>query len=108
MHIFSILHLARPLQNSLIMEDSTNKNGSQVEGENGMSKKKHQHDRPQALPESQNLQDMCRKADQLFFQKLFHNHLGDDAPPYRKKLYIMLCPKEFWIVHTSPPIGCHA
>jgi len=88
MHIFSILHLARPLQNSLIMEDSTNKNGSQVEGENGMSKKKHQHDRPQALPESQNLGDMCRKVDQLFFQKLFHNQLGDDAQPCPRKVPI--------------------
>jgi hypothetical protein len=70
------------------MQDSTNKNCSQVEGENRMSKKKHQHERPQNLPENQNIEDMCRKADKLFFQKLFHNQLGNNPQPCARKFPI--------------------
>ena len=53
-----------------------------------MSKNKHQQDRLQALPENQNIKEMCRKADQLFFQELFHNQLGDDAQPCARKVPI--------------------
>jgi uncharacterized OsmC-like protein len=61
------------------MEDSTHPNGSPAKAENVMSSQNHQHHRTQASNKNQDLPDMCRHADQLFFHMLFHTQQGECA-----------------------------
>lgn len=70
------------------MKDNTDKKVSKREAEIEMCEQQHHHDKLQTSPEGPNLDDICRQADQLFFQKLFHNQLGDDGQPCARKISI--------------------
>lgn len=71
-----LFRLAHPLQNTFGMEDITYQTGSQGEGRNNMTSQDERDSQPQTPAEKWNLQDMCRQADQLFFQMLFQLKQG--------------------------------
>jgi len=70
------VNLAHPLQNSLGMEGNTDHRGSQASGEEDMKSQNKPVISTASQPEKQNLQDMCRQADQLFFHMLFQPKQG--------------------------------
>lgn len=76
MHIFKISDLAHPLHISLGMEDSTHQTSSEAKDMNELKFQNNQSSKPQIPAEKQNLGDMCRQADQLFFYTLFHIQQG--------------------------------
>ena len=88
MNISSILNLAHPLQNSFGMEDNTYRAGANGEGEHEMTSRNERKPPFPEPAEKRNVPDICRQADQLFFQKLFHNQLGNDAQPCARKFPI--------------------
>ncbi len=61
------------------MEDSTHQTSSEAKNMNELKFQINQGSTPQIQAEKQNLGDMCRQADQLFFHMLFHSQQGGCA-----------------------------